>query len=273
MRPMTPRPTPRLTPTLAPMTAPRVALATALLVATTGCAAAGSDAGAGGADTTLTVFAAASLTEGFTELGRDFEEDHSGVQVRFSFGGSSDLVAQIENGAPADVVATADEATMAQLHADDLLKTDPRPFVTNTLEIAVPPGNPAAVRTFADLADPDVDLVVCAPQVPCGAAAQAVAKEAHVQLHPVSEEQSVTDVLGKVETGEADAGLVYATDVRAAGDAVKGIPFPESPSVVNRYPIAVVADSSQPGLAQRFIDLTLSAQGRRVFQAAGFGSP
>lgn len=249
-----------------------VALAAAVMVlsATAGC---GGNGGPEGGSGKLTVYAAASLTETFEELGARFEKEHRGVDVRLNFGGSSDLVSQIRSGAPADVFASADEANMDKLAADDLTESAPGVFATNTLQIVVPPDNPADVESLQDLADPDLRLVVCAPEVPCGAAARKVAESADVTLHPVSEEQSVTDVLAKVRTGEADAGLVYVTDVIAAGDAVQGIAFPESDAVVNRYPIAVVADTEQPDLAEAFVELVLSDAGQTVLRRAGFGRP
>ena len=158
----------------------------------------------------------------FEEIGRRVRADHDGVKVEFNFAGSSDLVAQIQQGAPADVFASADEANMEKLTADDLQGSDPQTFASNTLEIAVPPGNPAGIESFQDLAEDGLNLVICAPEVPCGAATQTVAESAGVELKPVSEEQSVTDVLAKVTSGEADAGLVYVTDVIAAGDDVRG---------------------------------------------------
>ena len=246
-----------------------------LVTATAACSdddpAAGDPGGDGG--TTLTVFAAASLTSSFEELGESFEKSHEGVQVAFNFAGSSDLVAQVQSGAPADVFASADEANMAKLTADDLQGSAPELFASNTLEIATPPDNPADVQSLQDLADPDINLVVCAPEVPCGAASQSLAEAAGVTLAPDSEEQSVTDVLGKVTSGEADAGLVYVTDVITAGDAVQGIELPESASVVNHYPIATVADSENADLAQEFVDLVLSDEGQQVLTDAGFGRP
>lgn len=230
----------------------------------------------GGSDeqtTTLTVYAAASLTSTFERLGEEFQHQHPDVEVKLSFGGSADLVTQIQEGAPADVFASADTATMDKLSADGLAAGTSRDFATNTLEIAVPPGNPAGVSGLQDLAKPGVHLVVCAPEVPCGAAAQAVAERAGLALSPVSEEQSVTDVLAKVTAGEADAGLVYVTDVRAAGDDVEGIELPESASVVNTYPIVAVEGSEHAELAQQFVDLVLGATGRRVLARAGFGTP
>ena len=222
-------------------------------------------------ETTLTVYAAASLTAAFEEVAAEFEKEHDGVTVELSFGGSSDLVTQIQEGAPADVFASADTANMDELVADDLTGAEPEPFATNTLEIAVPPGNPAGIQTFADLAEPGLALVICATEVPCGAAAQAVAEVAGVTLDPVSEEQSVTDVLGKITSGEGDAGLVYVTDVAAAGDDVQGITFPESGDVVNTYPIAPVADSDEPGLAADFIELVLDETGQGILADRGFG--
>jgi molybdate transport system substrate-binding protein len=249
-----------------------VALAAAVMVlsATAGC---GGHGGPEGGSGKLTVYAAASLTETFEELGARFEKEHRGVDVRLNFGGSSDLVSQIRSGAPADVFASADEANMDKPATDDLTESAPGVFATNTLQIVVPPDNPAGVESLQDLADPDLRLVVCAPEVPCGAAARKVAESADVTLYPVSEEQSVTDVLAKVRTGEADAGLVYVTDVIAAGDAVRGIAFPESDAVVNRYPIAVVADTEQPDLAEAFVELVLSDAGQTVLRRAGFGRP
>lgn len=245
--------------------------ATILAIAgVTGCASSGSD---DGGDATLTVFAASSLTLTFEELGSRFEGSHDGVTVRFSFAGSSDLVAQIQQGAPADVFASADTANMDKLVADDLVRGKPVDFASNTLEIAVPPGNPAKVHSLQDLAQPGLNLVVCAPEVPCGAASREVAHDAGLQLEPVSEEQSVTDVLNKVASGEADAGLVYVTDVRAAGDAVEGVEFPESSSVVNTYPIAVVADSHDSALAQEWVALVQSPAGQSILRNAGFGEP
>lgn len=219
---------------------------------------------------TLTVFAAASLTGAFEELAQRFEETHDGVEVELAFGGSSDLVAQVQQGAPADVLASADEANMAKLLAEDLVEA-PRVFATNTLQIVVPPDDPAGVESLQDLAGGGLNLVVCAPEVPCGAATRRVADEAGLTLRPVSEEQSVTDVLNKVRSGEADAGLVYVTDVAAAGDTVRGIAFPEAAAAVNAYPVAAVAGSEEAALAEEFVDLVTGEDGRTVLQAFGFG--
>lgn len=223
--------------------------------------------------TTITVFAAASLKGSFTEIGRAFEKENEGVTIKFNFAGSSDLVAQIQQGAPADVFASADTKNMDIAITGNLLEGAPQDFASNTLAIAVPPNNPADIDSLDDLADPDVKLVVCAPQVPCGAAAVGVEKAADVDLSPVSEEQSVTDVLGKVISGEADAGLVYVTDVKAAGDQVRGVPFAEASEVVNTYPIATVKGSKHTDVAEMFADYVAGAQGQAVLAAAGFGKP
>ncbi|MFI2363374.1 molybdate ABC transporter substrate-binding protein [Promicromonospora sp. NPDC019610] len=254
-----------------------LSITTAVLVlaaAMAGCGSGGSGGtdvadGAAPEETTLTVYAAASLTATFEQIGEQFEQAHEGVRVELSFAGSSDLVAQIQEGAPADVFASADEANMEKLTADGLEGAEPVAFASNTLEIAVPPGNPAGVAGLDDLAG-DLNLVICAPEVPCGAATQRVADSAGVELAPVSEEQSVTDVLAKVTTGEADAGLVYVTDVIGAGDDVEGIELPEADAAVNVYPIAPVADSAHADLAQEFVDLVLAEGGQAVLRDAGF---
>jgi molybdate transport system substrate-binding protein len=236
------------------------------------CGDGGSDSNDGKGEQTLTVFAAASLTKTFEELEDRFEDAHPGVDVKLSFGGSSDLVAQITEGAEADVFASADTANMDKLVAARLTAGDPREFATNTLMIAVPPGNPARISGLADLAKKDVQLVLCQPEVPCGSAAREVADAAGVTFAPVSEEESVSGVLTKVEDGEADAGLVYVTDVAAAGDDLEGIDFPEAAGVVNHYPIAALEGSQHAGLAEQWIDL-VTGDGQKVLQDAGFGAP
>lgn len=234
-------------------------------------------AGCGAADESeagsITVFAAASLANAFESIADDFEAATPGARVVFAFAGSTDLAAQLVEGAPADVFAAANEATMATLVDADLADGDPAVFATNVLEIAVPPGNPAGITGLADLDDPGLRLVVCAPAVPCGAATASVASAAGITLRPVSEENSVTDVLGKVASGEADAGLVYATDVLSADGTVEGIPFPESAEAVNRYPIVRVSGAGNPALADAFIALVRGPEGRAALAAAGFGPP
>ena len=219
----------------------------------------------------ITVFAAASLTATFTEIADAFEQANPGANVTFNFAGSSALVTQLTEGARADVFASADEANMKKATDAGLVAGDPVIFASNTLEIAVPPGNPAGVSSFADLDTPGLRLVICAPQVPCGAATQKIATALGMTLAPVSEENAVTDVLGKVASGEADAGVVYRTDVQGAGSKVEGISFPETDDAVNRYPIAVLEGSAEPGVAQAFIDLVNDYQGQAILAVAGFG--
>lgn len=263
---------------------------TALLVASTlaaalaGCAsgtpaAAGSSSAAASASPapslsgTATVYAAASLKSTFTKLASDFEAKNPGTKITLNFAGSSDLVTQIIQGAPADVFASADTKNMAKLTDAKLIDGSPVNFATNVLEIAVPLSNPASISAFADLAKPGVKVVVCAPQVPCGAATETVEKATGATLSPVSEESSVTDVLGKVTSGEADGGLVYVTDVKTAGDKVKGIPFPESNQAVNTYPIAAVGTGKNKDLAAAFIATVTGPEGQKVLGDAGFGTP
>ena len=222
---------------------------------------------------TLTVFAAASLKAPFTDLAGRFEAAHPGTEVALVLAGSPTLVEQLDHGAQADVLATADEATMARAVTDGLVTDDPISFATNRLTVAVPPGNPAAVAGPADLTRPGLRLVTCAPVVPCGEAALAVAEAAGLDLSPVSEEQAVGDVLAKVQAGEADAGLVYVTDVLAAGDSVAQVPLPLGIAAVNHYPISVLAAASDPDRAAAFVDLVTGPQGRAVLDEAGFGPP
>jgi len=255
----------------------RLALVAVVVLALAGCAAqtpAAQTAATGDVlRGSITVFAAASLTATFTRLADDFEAQHPGAKIELNFAGSSDLVTQITEGAPADVFASADTKNMAKLTDAALNDGDPVDFATNTLEIAVPPGNPAGIEDFADLAGSGVKLVVCAPAVPCGAATVAVETATGVTLSPISEEASVTDVLGKVTSGEADAGLVYVTDVKSAGEAVEGIEFDESGEAVNTYPIVALGDSASPEIARAFVDFVAGAAGRKVLSAAGFGAP
>jgi molybdate transport system substrate-binding protein len=220
---------------------------------------------------TLIVLAAASLTETFNALEKQFETDHPGVDVKLSYGGSSDLAQQIVNGAPVDVFAAASDATMKTVTDAGLAAGTPKIFATNVLEIATVPGNPKGIASFADLAKPDLKVVVCAPQVPCGAAAQKIEKATGVTLNPVSEEPDVKSTLGKVTSGDADAGLVYVTDVNAAGNAVQGVSFPEANQAVTNYPIAVLKNAPQAQLAQQFEDMVTGEMGQKALEAAGFG--
>jgi len=232
--------------------------------------AATSSAAGTGTTGALTVFAAASLKNSFTEMGEIFQQENPGSTVTFSFAGSADLVAQIIAGAPADVFASADTANMAKATDAGLVTGSPAHFAANTLTIVTPPGNPSGITSFADLAGDGLAVVICAPQVPCGSATKKVEAATGVTLTPVSEESSVADVLNKVQTGEADAGLVYVTDASAAGDKVATVEFPESTTVVNTYPIAALTGSTAPALATKFVELVTGPEGQQVLADAGF---
>ena len=238
----------------------------------TGGSSAGPSASAKGGGT-LVVFAAASLTETFTSLGRAFEAAHPEVKVRFNFAGSSALAQQITQGAPADVFAAAGPAAMKAVTDAGLAAGEPQVFVRNRLEIATPPGNPANVTALRDLARPGLKVVLCAPQVPCGAAAVKALDSAGVEVEPVSLEQDVKAALTKVRLGEADAALVYRTDVKAAAGKVDGVDFPEAATAVNDYPIATLAKAPHAALAEGFTRLVLSGRGRAVLTRAGFDAP
>ena len=257
------------------MTGPRprsTALLLAALLPLAGCGGEADADRAPGDQGTITVLAAASLTEAFTRLGRDFEAGHPGTSVRFSFGSSSTLATQVTQGAPADVFAAANPATMRTV-TDAGAAADPVDIATNTLELAVPRGNPGHVTGLADLADPDLRIALCAEQVPCGAAAVTVLERAGVRARPDTLESDVKAVLQKVTADEVDAALVYRTDVLAAGDQVEGLEFPEAGKAVNRYPVAVLRQSHDPATARAFVDLVRSAAGQRVLDEAGFGRP
>jgi molybdate transport system substrate-binding protein len=221
---------------------------------------------------TLTVFAAASLTGSFTTLGKQFEAAHPGTKVTFSFGPSSGLATSIVGGAPGDVFASASPKNMAQVLAAKGATTSVN-FIKNTMEIAVPPDNPAKVTKLADLANVKVKVVLCAETVPCGAVARTVFGNAKLTVTPVSNEVDVKSTLTKVEADEADAGLVYVTDVLAAGDKVKGIEIPADVNASTEYPIAALTESKNPTLAKAFVDYVTSSEGSTVLTAAGFEQP
>ncbi|BDB63211.1 MULTISPECIES: molybdate ABC transporter substrate-binding protein [Rhodococcus] len=236
-------------------------------------AAALTSCGTGGGSDVLTVYAAASLRAPFTEIAERFEAANPGVTVELSFAGSSDLETQLEQGAPADVFASADTRTMDTAVAAGLVAGEPIPFATNTLTIVTEPGNPKNVTSFGDLTGDGLSVVVCAPQVPCGAATERLEDTAGVELAPVSEESSVTDVLGKITSGQADAGLVYVTDAMGAGEKVAVVSVPESAEIVNIYPVAALSNSRDPERADAFVRFVTGADGRTVLAAAGFGAP
>ncbi|WP_241564312.1 molybdate ABC transporter substrate-binding protein [Nonomuraea polychroma] len=237
-----------------------------------GTSASDASSAAGGGAKEVTVFAAASLTGTFTELGKTFEAAHPGTTVRFNFGSSATLAQQIIQGAPADVFAAASPAIMKTV-TDAGLAGSPTTFVRNKLQIAVPADNPGKVEELKDLADPKVKVALCAEQVPCGAAAIKALGAAGLKVTPVTLEQDVKATLTKVELGEVDAALVYKTDVIASAGKAKGIDFPEADQAINDYPIAPLTRAPAGDLARQFVDLVLSQQGKDVLAKSGFEAP
>lgn len=224
-----------------------------------------------GSKVELQVFAAASLTKAFTEIGEMVKQEHPNIDPKFSFLGSKTLVEQMEGGAPADVFASADQKNMDKAIEKGLVE-QPIGFATNVLTLIVPKGNPGKI-TGLDNSLEGKKLVICAKGVPCGNATATLAEKLGVTLKPVSEEQKVTDVRGKVESGEADAGLVYTTDAKAAGDKVDVIKVPGAEQVVNAYPIAVVKNSRNQEAAKIFMEAVLSPKGQEILAKYGFGKP
>jgi molybdate transport system substrate-binding protein len=222
---------------------------------------------------TVNVFAAASLTESFTRIGKDFEAANPGASVKFNFAGSSALATQINQGAPADVFASAAPANMKTVTDAGNGTGTPTTFVKNQLVIAVPKGNPKGVTGLADLARPGVKVALCAAQVPCGAAATKALAAAKVSVKPVTLEQDVKAALSKVKLGEVDAALVYRTDAKAASSDVDGVEFPGSASAINEYPIVVLKNAPNKAGAQAFLAYVLSDKGKAVLTAAGFQAP
>ena len=220
----------------------------------------------------LKVFAAASLNKAFPEIADTvLKESDPNIKVTFNFQGSSTLVDQMKEGAPADVFASADQKNMAKASDAKLVDT-PKPFASNVLTLIVPKGNPGKI-TGLDASVDGKKLVICAQGVPCGNATKQLAEKLGVTLNPVSEEQKVTDVRAKVESGEADAGLVYATDAKAAGDKVETIEIARANEVVNSYPIALTVSAKNKEAAQKFIDAVLSEKGQAVLKKYGFSGP
>ena len=220
----------------------------------------------------ITVFAAASLTESFTELGKQFESANPGTKVAFSFGASSALAQQINSGAPADVFASASPKNMDQV-IDAGGASNPKVFATNKMEIATPPDNPADIASVNDLAKSSVKTALCQPQVPCGSVAQQVFTNAKITVKPVTLEPDVKSVLTKVQLGEVDAGMVYVTDVKAAGAKVKGVEIADDVNASTDYPIAALTKSGNAAVASAFVELVLSPAGQGVLTAAGFQAP
>ena len=238
--------------------------------AASGAASAGTSGGAGKATGKVTVLAAASLQKAFEEIEKTVEKDNPGLDVTFDFQGSQDLVASLAGGDSADVLATANNSTM-KTAADQKLVGSQTEFATNVLTLIVPKGNPKKI-TGLDSSLDGANLVICAPEVPCGEATKKLAQAQGITLNPVSEEQKVTDVRGKVESGEADAGIVYTTDAAAAKDKTDKIDIPDG-GVVNHYPIAQTAKPENPAGAQAFIDAVTGKTGQEILAKHGFGKP
>lgn len=262
--------------------------AVAVAVALAGCNSSGSKSGSSGAGSTatntsssggssgvsgtITVFAAASLTEAFTTLGKQFEAAHPGTTVKFNFGGSSTLAEQINQGAPADVFASAAPKNMQQVTTTGGAN-QPTNFASNSLEIAVPPSNPAHITQLSDLAKSGVKVALCDPAVPCGAVAVTVFGKAKLTVKPVTLEQDVKSTLSKVELNEVDAGLVYVSDVKSAGTKVTGIEIPSDVNARTEYPIATLKHAPNAAGAQAFLAYVLSSAGTAALSADGFQGP
>jgi molybdate transport system substrate-binding protein len=250
-----------------------VTLAAVLVTGSSACGAGSGSAGTG----RITVFAAASLTDAFTAVADEFEASNTASaeasRVTLSFAASSELVTQIVEGAPADVFASADRASMDVLVDAGAARGDPVVFATNELAIVVAPGNPEGITGLPDLAGDDLLVVTCAPEVPCGAYARQALGASGVALTPVSLEENVRAVVAKVALGEADAGIVYATDAVAAGDDVDAVAIPDDVNVVAEYPIAVTADARSSATATEFLAFVLSERGQEILAGFGFGAP
>ena len=222
---------------------------------------------------TITVFAASSLDQVFPALAKTFEAAHPGTDVKFSFAGSDTLAAQIDQGAPADVFASANQSTMETVEKAGNTTGTPTVFVKNTLEIAVEPGNPKDIKTLADLTKSGIKVAECAATVPCGSAAVKALAAAKVKLTPVTYETDVTSALTKVELGEVDAALVYHSDILGADGKVEGVVFSTASDAVNSYPIDVLKGSTNASLAQAFVTYILSPSSEQYLLKAGFQAP
>lgn len=231
-----------------------------------------SSSSASGLSGTISVFAASSLTAAYTTIGSDFQKSHPGTMVKFTFLGSSTLVAQIQQGAIGDVFASADQPNMQKLVDAALIAGSPATFAHNRLQIVVGAGNPRHITGLSDLSHSALVVLLCAPAVPCGRYAAQALQKAGVTVKPASEEADVKAVVSKVALGEADAGIVYVTDVKAAGAGVQGVDIPPALNVVADYPIAVLKDSQDVPLAQAFVRYVL-ADGQRTLTRYGFTSP
>ena len=221
----------------------------------------------------LTVFAAASLTAAFKEIGQQFGAANGGATVKFNFAGSDQLATQINQGAPADVFASAAPATMKTVTDAGEADGQPAAFVKNQLVIAVAKGNPKGIAGLSDLTKPGLKVALCAEQVPCGAAAKKALSAANLKITPVTQESDVKAALSKVTLGEVDAALVYRTDTKAAADKIDGLEFPESAGAINEYPIVVLKNAPNKAAAAAFVAYVRSDKGQAVLDKAGFQAP
>jgi molybdate transport system substrate-binding protein len=237
-----------------------------------GCGSAPATGAAPTPETTLTVSAASSLTEAFTSLAAEFEAEHPGVDVALNFAGSSALAEQVNAGAPVDVLATASRETMATVVEAGTV-TNPQTFARNELAVIAPAANEAGIESLADLERPGVLTAICAPDVPCGAAAATLLERNGVVVSPATLDPDVKSVLARVVTDEVDAGIVYVSDARSAGDAVTTVPIPSGSNVSTDYQLAAVAESAQSGLAREFVALVTGDSGRQALASLGFLAP
>jgi molybdate transport system substrate-binding protein len=255
-----------------------IAVVLAALALVAGCSSGNSNgssggSGGGGGSKTLTVFAASSLTETFGSLAKTFEKQHPGVHVKFSFDSSATLAEQVNQGAPADVLATADTKTMKTVTDAGNNAGKPQLFATNTMTLVVPKDNPGKITKFSDINQPGSSYVTCVDTAPCGSLAKTLLAANHITAKPKSQEVDVKSVLGKVELGEADAGMVYDSDAKASAAKTNPVQIPKTEKYINDYPIVAVKGSKNAALAKDWNKLVLSQQGQKVLTDAGFGSP
>jgi molybdate transport system substrate-binding protein len=233
----------------------------------------GSDDSGSAATGDVVVFAASSLTEAFNEMGTAFQDANPDANVTFNFAGSGDLVTQIGQGAPADIFVSADDSNMKKLTDAGEAAGDPVSIAKNTFQVIVEKGNPKGITGVADLAEPDLIVVLCADTVPCGKGAAKVLENASVTVTPKSYEDKVKGVVTKVTTGEADAGIVFVTDVKAAGDSAAGVDIPADINVISNYPIVITKEATNAAGAQAFIDFVASPPGQAILAKYGFLAP
>ena len=253
---------------------PALALALTAALSLAACSSSGgsSDDSSGALSGKITVLAASSLTGAFNQIASDFKSAHPGTDITFQFGSSGDLATDIDQGADADVFASAATKNMqAVLDAGNASASSN--FVSNVAEIAAAPGNPKQIATLADLAKSGTRVALCVTTAPCGALAQQILQKAGVSLTPTASEPDVKSTLAVVESGEVDAGIVYVTDVKAAGAKVVGVSIPDGQNASTEYPIATLTHAKNPALAKAFVQYVESNAGQKVLTDAGFSAP